>query len=310
MTSFDLLRQTWNEIRRSWRRLAGVALLALPALGAAASQDDSVVAAHLGALTAELPEPARQALAGIDTPQRKLLAVRSYVKAGPQLQALWSWTAEEVRRFERSRAYQRLLVAVDAVKRQFEHQNPGYSLYANMQVRTLELQLERWNANAGVARVGDELYRATQRELRTRHYPERPNAASLERLKRFLVGWYPRSAAPLAAPGLSAHGQLRAIDFQVMRGKQIIAGTSIASVRTAWEQPGWHERLRRAVRSADAQFVGPLRAPNEPWHYTYVPAEQTADTEAPDAVRCRRDTEARVTVAQSTDSARRPSSCI
>nr|AQQ74408.1 hypothetical protein [uncultured bacterium] len=263
------------------RKLALALALTLHALVATASSGPAdVILSHLAALTAELPEPAREALARIDTPQRKLLAARSYAKAGEQLVERWSWTAEQIRRYERSADYSRLLAEVDAVKQAFEQQNPGYGLYVNLQVRTLELQIERWNSNPGVAKTANELYGALQRELSAHRYPVRANAESTQRMKRFLVNWYPSTAAPLAAPGLSAHGQLRAIDFQVVRGEQVIAGTSIASVRRAWDQPGWRDRLQRAVQSVGAQFVGPLRSPNEPWHYTYMPSVQQAGVRA------------------------------
>lgn len=259
------------------RRIAfGLLLLACTFSTQASSEGDEQLSVHLAALAAEFPQPARRVLAAMNTPQRKLLAARSYAKAGQDLLARWSWSAEEIRRFEASTEYHHVLAGVDAVKKQFELQNPGYSLYANMQVRTLELQLERWNANAGVANVAHELYRAVQRELRTQPYASAPDSASTARLKRFLVLWLPSTAAPLAAPGLSAHGQLRAVDFQITRGEQVIAGTSVAAVRRTWEEPGWDRRLRLAVQSVGSQFIGPLRAPNEPWHYTYVAAERTA----------------------------------
>jgi hypothetical protein len=260
------------------RRIAlGMVLIVCAFTAKASSVDDERLSVHLAALAAELPRPARQVLAVMNTPQRKLLAARSYAKAGEDLLARWSWSAEEIRRFEESTEYRRLLAGVDAVKNEFELRNPGYSLYANMQVRTLELQLERWNANAGVANVAHELYRAVQRELLTHPYAAGSDSASTARLKRFLLQWHPSTAAPLAAPGLSAHGQLRAIDFQITRGEQVIAGTSVAAVRRTWELPGWDERLRLAVQSVGSQFIGPLRAPNEPWHYTYVAAEQSAE---------------------------------
>ena len=268
--------RTWNRTPPRLRRIVLGALLVLHAFSATASGREDPLASHIPALTAGLPTPARDALAGMNTPQRKLLAARSYVKAGEQLLARWSWTSDEIVRFERSTEYRRLLAGVDAVKKQFELQNPGYSVYANMQVRTLELQLERWNSNAGVARVANELYGALEREMRTHAYPEQPDRDSVQRLKQFLLSWHPSTAAPLAAPGLSAHGQLRAIDFQITRGDEIIADASVAAVRRAWEQPGWHDRLRRAVQSVGAQFAGPLRSPNEPWHYTYVSPQQSA----------------------------------
>jgi hypothetical protein len=68
-----------------------------------------------------------------------------------------------------------------------------------------------------------------------------------------------------AAPGLSGHGQMRAVDFVVMQGAQVIATTIVASAQTAWRDPGWADRL--AVVARQANLRGPLRVPDEPWHW-------------------------------------------
>src|SRR5690606_40713120 len=39
--------------------------------------------------------------------ERRLLAVRSYLRAGPQLPEKWSWTAQQIEAFEISPDYQR-----------------------------------------------------------------------------------------------------------------------------------------------------------------------------------------------------------
>jgi len=253
-------------------------LLALAAstLEVRASEPTDPLTAHLTVLATTLPEHARHALDRIESTQRKLLASRSYAKSGDQLTERWSWTARQISEAEQSAEYRRMLASVQTVTQQFEAQNPGFSLYANMQVRTLELQLERWNANPRVGSVALQLQNALARELRARAYPSRPSEKSNERFKAFLTNWYPSTPAPLAAPGLSAHGQLRAIDFQITNAGRIVAGTSVASVTQTWEKPGWHNKLRRAIETAGADFVGPLRAPNEPWHYTYVWSTQVA----------------------------------
>ena len=266
--------------RRCSSRAACLLAFALAAVDARASEPPDVMTAHLAALAATLPEQARDALDRIASTDRKLLAARSYVKSGDRLVDRWSWTARRISEAEQSHEYRRMLTSIRSVTKQFEAQNPGFSLYANTQVRTLELQLERWNANPRVGSVALELQNALARELRTRSYPPRPSEESIGRFKAFLVQWYPSTPAPLAAPGLSAHGQLRAVDFQITRGDRVIAGTSVASVVQAWERPGWHEKLRRAVEAAGGEFVGPLRAPNEPWHYTYVWSSQVASASA------------------------------
>jgi hypothetical protein len=43
----------------------------------------------------------------------------------------------------------------------------------------------------------------------------------------------------------------------------------MANVRPVWEGQGWANKLAAVMR--DTRFVGPLKSPNEPWHYEYVP---------------------------------------
>lgn len=246
-----------------------IAILTLHASETIASAEDDSLQSHLSALSATLPSPARHALRDIQGSERKLLAVRSYARAGAELTERWSWTALQVREFEESAEYQRVLNHVRLVTQRFEAQNPGYSLYANMQVRTLDVQLARWNENPRVGATAQELSRAAERELRAHNYPLRATPQSVQRFKQFLLRWYPSTPAPLAAPGLSAHGQLRAVDFQITKDAEVIAGPSIAAVRRTWERSGWREKLKQAVRSSNAAFAGPLQAPNEPWHYVY-----------------------------------------
>lgn len=227
---------------------------------------------HLSALIADLPRQAQDAVEHISGAERRLLAIRSYLKAGPQLPERWSWTEQQISAFESSPDYERFRASVQRVIDEFERQNPGYTLFVNMQARPLELQMQRWNSNPGVQRVALALYNAVGAQPWAGSAYAGPGAASAHKLRRFLLDWRPPVAAPLAAPGLSAHGQLRAVDFQIARDGRIVAGTTVASVPHKWDKSGWRVKLQRAVQSADAQFAGPLTSPNEPWHYTYLPS--------------------------------------
>jgi hypothetical protein len=64
-----------------------------------------------------------------------------------------------------------------------------------------------------------------------------------------------------------------AIDFQVMNGPQLVAGTDSRTTRGAWDEAGWTGRLQAAVESAGAGFTGPLQEPYEPWHYEFTPVD-------------------------------------
>jgi hypothetical protein len=228
-----------------------------------------VVREYLLAIARQLPAQARDTLPRIDGSARRLLAARAYLRTAHELPSRWSWSAEEIRAYENSSEYRDLLAAIAQVREQFEMANPGFSLYANTQARSLDLQLQRWNSNASVAEVAERLYEAARRELAARAYPARPDAAAVALFAEFLRNWRPSPAAPLAAPGLSLHGRSRAIDFQITKDGQIIAPTEIAQVRAVWERQSWARKLATAVQGT--KFVGPLRSPNEPWHYEYVP---------------------------------------
>ena len=239
-----------------------IACLATPAL-AFASADD-----YLLAVTHDLPPVAREALQRIDGKPRQLLAVRGYLRSGRQLSSRWSWSADEIRAYEASQEYRDLLAAIAAARARFEAANPGYSLYANTTARSLDLQLQRWNSNASVGVIAERLQEATVRELSANSYPAHPDAKAIARFANFLREWRPApSAAPLAVPGLSLHGRSRAIDFQITQNGRIIAPTEVAKVRSTWEGQGWAAKLAAALR--DTRFVGPVKSPNEPWHYEY-----------------------------------------
>jgi len=222
---------------------------------------------YLDRVAATLPEHASKTLARIDGTPRRLLAARSYLRAGEDLRSRWSWTAEEIRAHAQSAEYRALIDETEAVRRRFETQNPGYTLYANTEARSLELQISRFNSNRSVGRAAGQLHKSALAEVIRSEYESPVDAKSLERFEKFLVGWRPPTAAALAAPGISRHGQLRAIDFQIMKNGAIVAPTETATVKGNWDTPGWTEKLQVAM--SGSRFRGPLRAPYEPWHYEY-----------------------------------------
>lgn len=228
------------------------------------------VSVYVEAAAATLPPQPRDALRSINAEGAQLLALRGYLRADTTLTARWSWTRQQIADYERSDNYQQLLAAIADVDRRFKADNPGYSLFANTQVRSLDLQLERWNSNPGVARAAQLMHESVQEELVRRHYPQAPDAQSTQRFVAFLRALPPRAPVPLAVPGLSLHGQLRAVDFQIRQGSQTIAGPVVATVATVWERGGWADKLAHAVDTTRGVFAGPLKSPDEPWHYEYL----------------------------------------
>jgi hypothetical protein len=266
MNSSSTVNKRLRRITRLAWHFMCAALVVFTTDAAYANQADAL-SRSLDGLASSLPQPARTALAQIPDLKRRLLAARSYAKAGNELTDKWSWSQAEIQAFEASPEYQRMQAAVNELTREFERQNPGYSLYTNTQVRSLDLQIERWNSNRGVQATAEQLFQALTAHVNANE----GHVSTPQQLRTLLVEWHPSTAAPLAAPGLSAHGQLRALDFQIVRGSQVVAGTSIDSVVRVWEREGWASRLHQAVVSIKAHFEGPLRSPNEPWHYRYVP---------------------------------------
>jgi hypothetical protein len=138
-------------------------------------------------------------------------------------------------------------------------------------VRSLEVQIENWNRNESVAAAADEILAAAQALIVSPGFPaDRPERAR-EALKAFLAGHTPVPTPTIAAPGLSLHGQMRAVDFQVHHGGRIVAGPSTSAIPADWEAAGWAAKLDAAVHAGSNKFVGPLASPPAPWHYIYVP---------------------------------------
>jgi len=222
---------------------------------------------YAAVLAQRLEQNQRDTLARIPSPDRRLLALRAYLRAGKNLRDRWSWTDAQIRSYEQSAEYQELLADIAAIVKEFGRRNPGYTLYANTQVRSLDVQIERWNWNPRVGTTAKNLERDAQ--IAIAKLPPQPTDASATRFEAFLKSWSPSPTSPLAAPGLSLHGQSRAIDFQIMKGGKIVAATEVNAVARQWDAPGWTLKLKEAVTAASKRFKGPLPAPNEPWHYEY-----------------------------------------
>jgi hypothetical protein len=196
---------------------------------------------------------------------RQLLALRAYLRAGDSLSARWSWSEDQLTRYPTSAEGRAAAADIDAVVAAFAKANPGYDLQVNRQPRSLEVQLAHWNDNASVTAVAETLAEYLDRRLGSTAPP------STMDLRSALMQWTPDSAAALAAPGLSAHGQGRAFDFAVAHNGEVVAGLEAASAHQRWDEAGWTRKLHAAVAASGKPFVGPLQSPYEPWHYAYTP---------------------------------------
>jgi len=225
-----------------------------------ARQDAWVVQASAG-----LPPAAIDTLHRIVGIDRRLLALRSYLRAGDALSERWSWTQERISAYPATPEGKAAAIEINAVTAAFANSNPGFVLQVNRQPRSLDVQITGWNENGSVGKTAARLRAALERRFT-------PNSTPLNaELRKALIEWPGGAAAALAAPGLSAHGQARAFDFQVTRDEQVIAGTDAASAHRQWDAAGWTQKLHAAISIAGNRFVGPLQSPYEPWHYIYAP---------------------------------------
>jgi hypothetical protein len=243
-------------------------------VGTAAGRQEPIAGLVHAIAATEDPRVANT-LALIDGPGRQLLALRSYVRSGPALAGRWSWTADEIAAYQSSPEYQALQAEIDRVRLAFSQANPGYELWVNPEVRSLEIQVQNWNTNDSVAEAAANILSAAREFVSAASFPSSRPEEARRAFRSFLAAYIPVPIPTIAAPGLSLHGQMRAIDFQVEKDGQTIAGPKTSTITSDWDEPGWTSRLRAVVHAASRQFVGPLSSPREPWHYTYLPMAGT-----------------------------------
>jgi hypothetical protein len=254
-----------------------LAAVATVGLARGAAPDTDPLPSYVTSIGAQLDPRVAQTLVQLDGTGRQLLALRSYLRSAPHLAERWSWTQEQIEAFEGSPEQRDLQQEIDRVRMAFVAANPGFELYVNSQVRSLEVQVEHWNSNESVKAAAEEILAAAQVLILSPGFPANRPEQAPEALKAFLSGYRPVPTPTIAAPGLSLHGQMRAIDFQVHQAGRVVAGPSTATIATDWAAAGWAAKLDAAVRSASDKFVGPQASPPAPWHYTYVPEAVARD---------------------------------
>jgi hypothetical protein len=251
--------------------LIAVAIAVAASAPATAAPATDALAPVVARIVAEQDPRVGEALARMDGDGRRLLALRSYLRSRNHLAERWSWTAEQVAAYQSTPEHTELQAEIERVRAAFALDNPGFELWVNPQVRNLDIQLQNWNRNDSVAAAADALLVAAQAFAESPAFEHANMDESMRSLEQFLLGHVPTPTPTIAAPGLSPHGQLRAIDFQVHREGAVVAGTRTATIAQEWDGAGWTQKLEAAVRAASSRFVGPLASPREPWHYTYAP---------------------------------------
>ena len=245
---------------------------------ATAHADDTDPVAHwVDAVAARQDPRVADGLARIDGSGRRLLALRAYLRSGNHLAERWGWTDAQIEAYRQTREYRELQEQIEQVRSALAAANPGYELWVNPQVRSLDVQVEHWNTNESVGAAAANLEASFGAFVSTPAVASQAPDAALAAVERFLLEHQPTPTPTIAAPGLSPHGQMRAIDFQVQSGGRLVAGTQTSKIAEAWDEAGWTARLGAAVRAGSQRFIGPLDSPREPWHYTYVAETLTAD---------------------------------
>lgn len=221
-----------------------------------------------------LPPHVRKTLQSIPSQSRRLLALSCYLRRIEEIPEGWSWTSQQVSAFKKTSEYKQMLADIDSVRTQFAARNPGYTLSVTIEARSLETQISKWNSVSSVGRAAQEFMDSCAIVLSdSLLFGESIDSNAINTFLQFLRSYeFEDGKVPtVAIPGLSKHGQLRAFDFKVMKGRRMIAGAHSATIQSAWESPGWTEKLHQAVRSVSDRFDGPLADPYEPWHYDYWP---------------------------------------
>jgi len=97
-------------------------------------------------------------------------------------------------------------------------------------VRTLDDQIENWNATRSIQAAAGDLASAALKTLAdTSRFQAELDKTSLQRFRSFLDSYKVAYIPTVAVPGFSQHGQLRAFDFVIRQGSTITAGTETGS---------------------------------------------------------------------------------
>lgn len=226
---------------------------------------------YLVALRAGLDSRVIEALGAIEGTGRQLLAVRSYVRNEALLDERWSWNDAQIAAYAGSPEKLRLDAAIMRVRCNFEAANSGHTLFVNETVRSLDRQIEKWNRSETIKKSADYMLEAFRAAVATQAFPKANSPEGVAAFRNLLVTFKPIPTPSLAAPGISLHGRMRAVDFQIMSGDRLVAGTDPTTVVETWETTGWKAKLQSAIKEANVGFVGPLQNPDEPWHYDFRP---------------------------------------
>src|ERR1700689_4817498 len=151
-------------------RLAVAAVLSVDwAIGmparAAAGVSEAQQQEWVGQAAADLPPRALATLQHIAGADRRLLAVRAYLRAGSSLDERWSWSQQQLDAYPTTAEAKLAAADIDAVIAAFSAANPGFTLGVNRLPRSLEVQIAHWNENRSVGITAAALVAALERQF-------------------------------------------------------------------------------------------------------------------------------------------------
>lgn len=206
---------------------------------------------------------------------RKVLAIWAYKRFEHKrdIRQYWTWDSDRIKQYQTTDEHKPVDAAVASVRKEFAEIRSGYKLTGSPEPRPLKKQIDYWNDRKGIGEIATDLESKLLYELRKDGYTE--DYEGYEKFNHLLsVRWAGGmiKEPTNAVPGLSAHGQMRAIDFHVLKNGTLVAGSGGAS---NWRVQGFAEDLKKAIKRVNGKygrevFDGPLKSPDEPWHYTYV----------------------------------------
>lgn len=202
---------------------------------------------------------------GVSAQALQLLAVRRYLRAGgAKIVANWPWTVAE-QQTTYSAVIANLLQAAEETKKNFERANPGLTLKFT-RARDLDRQAYLWVTNTSVKTAAADLLKTVATELSQAIYLPNPGPEAAVRFKPFLERARVHPEPTNAAPGLSDHGQMKAVDFYVEQNGRRLADIRSSTIGIEWRATGFDKQLKTATERTG--LVGPLKNPYEPWHYS------------------------------------------
>ena len=180
-----------EKTTRIWQATIAALLPALTAVGLAraAAPDTDPLSSYVTAISAQLDPRVAQTLVQLVGTDRQLLALRSYLRSAPHLAERWSWTQEQIEAFEGSPEQRDLQQEIDRVRTAFVAANPGFELYVNSQVRSLDVQVEHWNSNESVKAAAREILATVQELIISPDFIANCYEKAREAIKELLYGY-------------------------------------------------------------------------------------------------------------------------